>query len=247
MAQNTPINALPWPELGDIPNAQTAFQNLANQLDTRLVPRFANNAARAAAITAPTAGMLSYQLDSGRFEYFDGSTWNPLRADVRMKTKLDAPIASVTFSNIPSTCARVCITWTARADNAVTLQSLLVRVNGDSGAAYRWAAMQNNNGTFAGGVGNGVTSMTHGTMFGASASAGLFASGVITFEGWDSPHAGFLGCTAQAQALIDGSTYNVWSSSGHYSAGGPYTSVTLLPQAGDFVAGSEFVLVAQEF
>ncbi len=78
MAQNTPINALPWAELTDIPNAQTGFQNLANAIDTRLIPRFTDSTARSAAITSPTEGMLSYLTGTHRLDVYDNGAWTLL-------------------------------------------------------------------------------------------------------------------------------------------------------------------------
>ncbi len=42
----TPQVGFPYPELGDVPNGQTAFQNLANHIDAYNIPRFADPTAR---------------------------------------------------------------------------------------------------------------------------------------------------------------------------------------------------------
>jgi hypothetical protein len=76
MAQNTPVSALPWPELTDIPNAQTAVKNLADALDTKVIPKFANATARDAAITSPVEGMMIYRTDIHGFQQYNGS-WLP--------------------------------------------------------------------------------------------------------------------------------------------------------------------------
>lgn len=77
MALNTPIAALPYPELTDIPNAQTAFQNLATALDTKVIPKFATSVARDAAIPSPVAGMLVYRTDIKGYQTYE-SGWKPL-------------------------------------------------------------------------------------------------------------------------------------------------------------------------
>lgn len=58
MATTTPINALPTPDDNSPNDPPIHFAALNNQLDTRLVPRFATTTARNNAITAPVDGML---------------------------------------------------------------------------------------------------------------------------------------------------------------------------------------------
>lgn len=76
MALNTPNSSLPYPELTDIPNAQTAFQNLALALDTKVVPKFASSAARDTAIPSPVEGQLCYRTDINGLQEYNGS-WRP--------------------------------------------------------------------------------------------------------------------------------------------------------------------------
>ncbi|MGW6946199.1 hypothetical protein ACWGHD_04650 [Streptomyces xanthophaeus] len=60
--------------LTDAPNAQTLATNLA-AMAGQTVMRFANAAARAAAITSPVAGMVAYLVSEKRITYYDGSQW----------------------------------------------------------------------------------------------------------------------------------------------------------------------------
>lgn len=78
MPTTTPVQALPIPILADIANVPLHVQNLAQALETKLVMIFASTAARTAAIPSPTEGMTSYQLDTHRLEYYDGTGWRPL-------------------------------------------------------------------------------------------------------------------------------------------------------------------------
>lgn len=78
MALNTPNATLPYPELSDIPNAQTGFQNLALALDTKVVPKFASSSARDTAIGTPVDGQLVYRTDiKGYQTYKTGTGWLP--------------------------------------------------------------------------------------------------------------------------------------------------------------------------
>ncbi|WP_411102433.1 hypothetical protein [Streptomyces sp. cmx-4-9] len=60
--------------LTDPPNAQTLATNLA-AMAGQTVMRFANAAARAAAITSPVAGMVAYLVTEKRLTYYDGTQW----------------------------------------------------------------------------------------------------------------------------------------------------------------------------
>ena len=80
-----------------------------------------------------------------------------------------------------------------------------------------------------------------GAMVGASAGAGVFASGNVTFTGWDSPHSTSLGHTFLSQALGNlVANFFAQYGGGIYFNTGPYTSLTIIPQTGNFVAGSDF-------
>lgn len=250
MAQNTPINALPWPELGDIPNAQTAFQNLANQLDTRLVPRFANDAARQAAITSPVAGMLSYQNDSARYEYYTGSSWQPVvPPDYRQAVTLSSPASAVFLNGIPSTPSLVTLYWTARSDAALINTGVQVRVNNDLNTVYSGQKMQGS-GSATPTSSTFVTSSFAdcGSTLAASATAGRFGSGSIELTGWNNPHSGKLNGIAKYGAFdVAASNSFTGQTSWFYDGAGPYYELVIFPGAGNWVAGSEFLVVATQF
>lgn len=75
MATTTPINALPAPDDSSPNDPPLHFIALNNQLDTRLVPRFATSTARDAAITAPVDGMVCTMTDTDRMLRYDGTKW----------------------------------------------------------------------------------------------------------------------------------------------------------------------------
>jgi hypothetical protein len=175
---------------------------------------------------------------------WDGSAWVRSRP-YRAYQTLSAIASTVTFSGVPSDLRTLRLKWTARTDSAAVQTTFIyIRVNGDVsttayiseyGGAVNAVAQASNL--------SGVSGGTVGYMIGALATAGVFASGVVDFVGWDSPHSGFLGYTFISQAL--GSTNASWttlSGGGRYSPAGPYTSVSMFPDSGNFVAGSEFVL-----
>jgi hypothetical protein len=59
---------------GSVLNASEINSNLMNQM----VMVFTNSTARAAALTSPTAGMLTYLIDTSTFEYFNGTSFTSL-------------------------------------------------------------------------------------------------------------------------------------------------------------------------
>lgn len=73
----TPINALRYAGGTDAPNGPSLGQNLALDLDTRIVARFASTAARDSAIPAPINGMVVWCDSPGC--YFDrvAGAWVP--------------------------------------------------------------------------------------------------------------------------------------------------------------------------
>lgn len=74
MAGTTDINALRYATLTDAPNAQTGFQNLAEDVDTRIIPRFASTGARDTAIPSPIQGMYCDVASVG-LQRYNGSSW----------------------------------------------------------------------------------------------------------------------------------------------------------------------------
>jgi hypothetical protein len=56
---------------GSVLNASEINENLMNQM----VMVFTNSTARSAALTSPSAGMLTYLADTNTFEYFNGTAF----------------------------------------------------------------------------------------------------------------------------------------------------------------------------
>lgn len=73
------VSGLPLPENSDILNAQVAFGDYALGADTRLIPRFATEAARDTAFASgAVAGQMCVVTNSGTFAelmMYDGSVW----------------------------------------------------------------------------------------------------------------------------------------------------------------------------
>ena len=280
MALNTPNSALPYPELTDIPNALTAFQNLALALDTKVVPKFASAAARDSAIPSPVEGQLCYRTDINGFQEYNGS-WRPMNivnctsstrpsspengrhiyetdtkrtlvydgtnwitaGPYRVVNTLGSTTASVTFSSIPTTLKTVRLTCTVRHDNASVYQDLVFRVGGDTGANYRYAGQFVQNVTPGGFVAAAQTSARMGFVNGTLVDAGTFTTAEAVFQGWNSPHANNLTAVVRSGFTgVAGGNNLLWHGQATYHGSNAYTSLTIFPLAGSFIAGSQFVL-----
>jgi hypothetical protein len=66
------------PSLTDAPNAPSALQSMATSLDPRVIPSFASAAARAAAITAPVIGQVTFRQDAAVYEFWAGAVWHAM-------------------------------------------------------------------------------------------------------------------------------------------------------------------------
>lgn len=66
---------LPYPKLGDAPNAESALSSLVNSVAPRANMRFTDTAALNAAITTPVAGMEAWLTAEKRKVVYDGATW----------------------------------------------------------------------------------------------------------------------------------------------------------------------------
>lgn len=185
-------------------------------------------------------GDMVYETDTTFLMRRVGGTWR-MAAPYKQTNTLGGTAASVTFSSIPTSLKNIRITWLARADNAVNEQQIYLRINGDSGANYRYVFNQVANTAVTGVQGLGVNQAVVGYVSGSSTVANSYGVGTCDIMGWNGPHSAFL--AGQAQGSLMTST-NQWNLNGawHYFPSGPYTSIQLLPQAGNFVANSQFTL-----
>src|SRR5688572_25007561 len=79
------------------------MSELAADLDTRLVPRFASAAARNTAIPSPTEGQVCYLIDVDRFEWHNGTTWLPMGS--RVAQTVQSALTSATTTEQVNTTA----------------------------------------------------------------------------------------------------------------------------------------------
>ncbi len=83
MSGSTDINGLPYPTLADPPNIEDAVKPLAEEVDTRIVPRFSTTTERDGAIAAPIDGQVCHVATHGLMVYSGG--WCPLPGTLVLK------------------------------------------------------------------------------------------------------------------------------------------------------------------
>lgn len=93
MATTTPLQGIPLPEPTDADNVPADLAAILDVVEGRLVMRFASEAARDAAITAPESGMIAMLTDQDRISFYDGGAWRK-GAFVQAGTSANRPAPS---------------------------------------------------------------------------------------------------------------------------------------------------------
>jgi hypothetical protein len=246
----TPLQGLTVPAGTDAPNGPVQLAALGASLEPKLNMRFATAAARTSAFSAagisPAQGMLSYRDDAGYWEYYNATAaaWR-VYGQYRVSSTILASASGFNFPSIPSYLRELRLTITARGDTAAGNVDVGLQVNGVSSNSYRFEHRFLQNGTLSS-VGNlNSPHCRFGTVAGATAAAGVFGSATAEIVGWDSPHASYLTVKGHG-GYIDITTHVLGDTTGAASVTGPYTSLTVVPAAGNFVAGSQFNLTGWE-
>lgn len=162
-------------------------------------------------------------------------------ATYQQRLILPSAVASVTLSGIPTNLRYLTARCNTRGDAAVQAQLISIQIGGDVGVVYKYSYSQMQNTVFTGVSGSG-TSAVVGIMTGASAPGTAFSELFINFASWDQTSP-FLGWDASSGAFgINAANQFVYNASGEYFNTNARTSITFLPQAGNFIAGCDFQL-----
>lgn len=204
--------------------------------------------AQAAAVTStshpanPARGRLIVESDTGLQSWWNGTAWVYPPQRIGVPQVLAASAGSITFSGVPQVFSALRVVWSARSDSGIPATYMCLRLNGDTTNSYLWQINQANGATSqSGNSGPSLVSMIKmGTMAAATATAGYIGAGEFVI-----PNPG--GNTYKAPS---GSSNSAASNTNTYSGayGGLWvntaavTSLTLLPEAGNLVAGSSAAL-----
>lgn len=191
----------------------------------------------------PVNGMLAWVSDLAVPAFYNTTTsaWGYVHVQAAPTVTLGTAAASVVFSNIPAYTALV-VDWHARASNAVASQSLEVQVNADSTSKYTGQALTGSASTASAvNYGSLSTSTLVGQLSGSTATALYFGGGQFVVEGWNDATnyvtmSGSYVCPTSATAAMAG------VAGGLYTVAATYATLTILPAAGNFVAGSRFTV-----
>jgi hypothetical protein len=204
------------------------------------------SATQQAAVVGNYDGKMLWRQDYGALFGNNGSSYRQVTPYRPAPQVLTSAAASVVFSGIPTDLKTVTVRWSCRGDTAATTTNMQMRLNGASTTDYFGNTAQVQNTTAANGTFIGTTSAQHGSIFAATSGANQFTVGEVVIPGWDlhaasTPHAKINGFGRFA--CYDTAANSFVGQFGFlYNVGGPYTSITLFPLAGNFVAGSSFTL-----
>jgi hypothetical protein len=150
-----------------------------------------------------------------------------------------APAASVTYT-VVTPFPRIQCFWSASCSNATTTQQIWLQYNGDAGSNYLWQKLEINTASVAG-TGSSGTAIhaSVGSTVGTSVTADYWSSGDFVIDGANQS-AHYATHQGKYSAFAGTSSTFVGIASGQHNVLGVVTSVTLTPNAGNFVAGSSF-------
>jgi hypothetical protein len=190
-------------------------------------------------------GHMNWNIGAGKYEFTPdgGTSWVDGMPLYKARTTLGGTTASVTFSSVPSNLREIWIAWTARCSTAAGAVNMRMQINGNATAVYNSQVHQASNTTASAAQLLASTSSIIGLLAGNNALAGVFGTGKVDIVGWSSPHSGFLGWNYQSSVMDTAASVFVNNGGGNFTPAGPYTSVTLLPETGSFLTGSDFSLI----
>lgn len=185
----------------------------------------------------PRVGQQIIETDTGATAVWSGTGWLYQPGQIATQT-LVGTAASVTFPAIPA-YTTLSLTWRARL-SAAGSTDMHMQIDGNTGNNYLWSKIEASNGASnAAHAAGAVAFINVGVISGDTAS--YMGSGQQTLAGWASG-TGFL---TTSGTYVNFSTTTVdWSGTagGQFNVAGPHTSIKLVPAAGSFAAGSQFVL-----
>jgi len=112
--------------LADAPNAEVLGKNITNALAQRGVMRFASASARAAALTSPVEGMMTWLQDVNGLYLYDGSAWQPIMigsatVSDQQSSSFDATITTFGTTASAGTYAHCGVAFTAPSSGKVKI------------------------------------------------------------------------------------------------------------------------------
>ncbi|MFH8804044.1 hypothetical protein ACH4F6_31400 [Streptomyces sp. NPDC017936] len=114
----------------EAPNLEALVKNLADGVIPRGILRFSSASARAATLTSPVEGMVTWLQDVNRLYVYDGSAWQELPYNSRLFAYKPS---NTSRASTTSATADPHLTFTVEANTVYTLSGLLIFDGHDSG------------------------------------------------------------------------------------------------------------------
>lgn len=190
----------------------------------------------------PLLGDEIFETDTKLSYWYDG-VWR-MKRKIIQEIVVGAPVASVTFSNIPTTLKNLRVSWSARCSAAAGTYDFNMQVNNVAAGNYFGIVQSIVNTTTAGLNVNGGNAARVGIVLGNVTQPNKFSSGYVDIEGWNDPHSGGLNFIAQGGHFDTSANSWLEHSAWHFVPVGPYTSLKFTPGSGNFAAASVFQLEA---
>lgn len=187
---------------------------------------------------SPWAGMQIYETDTGLESYWSGTAW-VYPPQLIKRVLLAASAASIPIS-VPTGFNNLYGVYTARKDVGGGGAFTWMRFNGDSGNHYEWVNQIGNNAQGTSGAAL-VGFMQMGLCAGASDTAGYFGTGTFSIANASSTSVG-KAMFSNASLICNTTNFYLSEFGGVWNQTSALTSITLLPDAGNLVAGSSFAL-----
>jgi len=225
MPATTPIYQLPYPVPADPADVPADLQALANRIE--------------AAFTPGTV--------TGQVPVWDNATktWKTQAGGTSriFDSTLGAAAANFDITGIPATFSHLQLFVFVRADPAALTNSCLARFNNDSTANYHSQTVQGQGSTAAAGEGTAATSASLGACLANTAPANWYSSHIVQIPNYAASGpikiADFLTTyrwqtAAGGHVRVNGGVY--WNN------GAAISRITVLPQSGNWMAGSRCTL-----
>lgn len=146
--------------------------------------------------------------------------------------------SSMSFT-VPASLRSVRLKWFARCTSVAQFEQVRVRINGSSAAVYGYESLSAFDAISSASLNTGQTSAFVGYVSGSLATAGIFGTGETLMQGWDRPGS-ILSFTSGGGVVTANGLWN--GTAGRIAIASPWTSIQIFPNAGSWVAGSDFQL-----
>lgn len=228
-------------------SGNTITATWGNMARDAVITPHATAAARTSAITAPSAGMVTYRTDlgsSGGLELYTGSAWLPAGMQQIAASTLGVAAATVTFSTITGSYSSLMVMGLGSLSGAGGSVDCTVTINSDTGANYSNHTQDTNQAALnpVGAFNSGQANLSWafalpGTTYSASRSGGWWLK-IPAYS-----NTTFRKTTLSSAWMTDGGTsFNAKNRFGWWNGTAAITTLLFTSGSGNFTAGSHFAL-----